>query len=70
MKNLFLAVSVFLASLAYGQDSSVKKLMKLAEKGDVKAQSELAEAYLKGKGVKRSFQDAALWLEKVAETNG
>lgn len=68
MKNLFLAVSVFLASLAYGQDSSVKKLMKLAEKGDVKAQSELAEAYLKGKGVKRSFQDAALWLEKVAET--
>ena len=68
MKNLFLAVSVLLASLAYGQDTSVKKLMKLAEKGDVKAQSELAEAYLKGKGVKRSFQDAALWLEKVAET--
>ena len=68
MKNLFLAVSVLLASLVYGQDTSVKKLIKLAEKGDVKAQSELAEAYLKGKGVKRSFQDAALWLEKVAET--
>ena len=67
MKNLFLAVSVLLASFAYGQDASVKKLIKLAEKGDVKAQSELADAYLKGKGVKRSFQDAALWLEKVAQ---
>ena len=33
----------------------------------MKAQSELADAYLKGKGVKRSFQDAALWLEKVAQ---
>ncbi len=67
MKNLFLAVSVLLASFAYGQDASVKKLIKLAEKGDVKSQSELADAYLKGKGVKRSFQDAALWLEKVAQ---
>mgnify|MGYP001691433622 CR=1 FL=1 len=41
MKNLFLAVSVLLASFAYGQDASVKKLIKLAEKGDVKSQSEL-----------------------------
>ena len=68
MKNLFLAVSVFLASLAYGQDTSVKKLMKLAEKGDVQAQAELADAYFNGKGVNRSYRDAVVWLEKVAES--
>ena len=68
MKNLFLAISVFLATLSYGQDANVKKLIKLAEKGDVQAQTELADAYFKGKGVRRSYQEAVVWLEKVAET--
>ena len=68
MKNLFLAVSIFLATLSYGQDVNVKKLIKLAEKGDVQAQTELADADFKGKGVRRSYQEAVVWLEKVAET--
>lgn len=67
MKKLFLVLSVCLVAVAYGQDANVKKLIKLAEKGDSQAQSELADAYFNGKGVKRSFQDAIMWLEKAAE---
>lgn len=67
MKNLFLAFSVLLVCFTYAQETNVKKLIKLAEKGDVKAQTELANAYFEGKGVKRSYQDGVMWLEKVAE---
>ena len=68
MKNLFLAVSILIASFTYAQDANIRKLTKLAEKGDLKAQQELADAYFKGKGVKRSYQEAVNWLTKVAET--
>ena len=68
MKNLFLALSIFLVANAYGQDSNMRKIMRLAEKGDAQAQMELADAYFNGKGgLKRSFQDAVVWLEKAAE---
>jgi len=68
MKNLFLALSILLVANAYGQDSNMRKIMRLAEKGDAQAQMELADAYFNGKGgLKRSFQDAVVWLEKAAE---
>ena len=68
MKNLFLALSILLVANAYGQDSNMRKTMRLAEKGDAQAQMELADAYFNGKGgLKRSFQDAVVWLEKAAE---
>ena len=67
MKNLFLVLSLCLACSSYSQDANVRKLMKLAEKGDTQAQIELADAYFNGKGVKRSFQDAVTWLQKAAE---
>ena len=66
MKNFILMFSVLLAVSTYSQD--IKKLTKLAEKGDVQAQAELADAYFNGKGVNRSYQDAVVWLEKVAES--
>ena len=50
MKNLFLALSILLVANAYGQDSNMRKIMRLAEKGDAQAQMELADAYFNGKG--------------------
>ena len=68
MKNFILAICLLCISMVYGQDSNTKKLIKAAEGGDVKAQTELADLYYKGKGgLKRSFQEGFKWYLKAAE---
>lgn len=43
------------------------ELVKKAEAGDRKAQSDLGMAYFKGKGVKQSYIEALKWFTKAAE---
>ena len=50
----------------YGEKRKLKHLHHFAKKGDVEAQTHLAEHYHKGKSVKKSCQNAAFWYQKVA----
>ena len=45
----------------------IPKLLKAAEKGDVKAQYNLGVLYHTGKGVDKDYAQAALWYRKAAE---
>lgn len=46
--------------------AETKKISNLAETGDVDAQLKLARCYETGKGVERSYQDAAKWYRSAA----
>jgi uncharacterized protein len=48
-------------------DNKYKKLQEQAEKGDAKAQYELANIYAKGEGVEKDLKKAVYWYEKAAE---
>ena len=43
------------------------ELVKKAEAGDAKAQSELGMCYFKGKGVAKDYEEAVKWWTKAAE---
>ena len=46
---------------------AAKVFMKLAEKGDAKAQLQIGYQYEYGEGVKRNYQDSVKWYRKAAE---
>ncbi len=48
-----------------GQKRKVKNLHHFAQKGEVEAQSELANHYHKGKVVKKNLDSAAFWYQKA-----
>ena len=52
---------------ATGEAPQVKQLMADAEKGDVKAQTELANSYYVGIGVPKNIQEAIKWWRKAAD---
>ncbi|WP_372474147.1 hypothetical protein AB4865_02430 [Capnocytophaga sp. ARDL2] len=68
MKKILLLILITCTFAGYSQKVNVKKLIKEANKGNVQAQTELSDRYFKGKGVRRSYEQAIFWLTKVAES--
>ena len=48
-------------------DGAAKIFLKLADKGDAKAQLQIGYQYEYGEGVKKNYQDAVKWYRKAAE---
>jgi len=70
MKKTTLIVIVLsffcLVNLAWGE-MDLKKIKKLAESGDAKAQFNLGVMYEDGKGVPQSYAEAVKWFRKAAD---
>src|ERR1700757_1335107 len=66
---------ILMGMMSFGQispsnqtvSSSIEKLVKRAEKGDLSAQIKLAEAYSRGIGVIRNDVEAIFWLQKASD---
>jgi len=64
---IFFIIWFIFNTIAYhkGQKRKVKNLHRFAQKGEVKAQSDLAKHYHKGKVVKKNLDSAAFWYQKA-----
>lgn len=59
--------TIYAAEAAFSQ-AQIKAMNQKAANGDLQAQTELAERYYKGDGVKQDYAQAAHWYKKLAET--
>ena len=64
---LFLAIFAAASIFAFADDINAYK--KAAERGDVRAQWNLANCYYLGNGVARNLEQAVYWYQKAAEQN-
>lgn len=58
---------IFTVGVIWHRHDATSKAIKLAERGDPKAQHELALMYFYGNGVRQSFPEAAGWWRKAAD---
>jgi hypothetical protein len=59
-------ISTFADQSDWGMVDRFNKLMLLAQKGNIKAMYEVGKRYERGRGVKKSYTEAANWYQKAA----
>ena len=69
MKYLILTILLILGATAVSAENEIflKRLEAFAERGDLAAQIELANAYRKGIGVTQDYKTAVKWFTLAAE---